>query len=318
MGLLLSCGSPKTPADLTLSTSPKTIDGLGQASTIGVTAFDESGMPGTGAVALSSMAGSLKTPAMVSLDVNGYGEVVFDCVTADDAMCTGNVQVKADWTRSGKETITAYADLIVGSGAGGGAGGGISGGGAGGGGGGGAGSHRPCNTGEVPGLNVQCCQAPPIAGPPCGMTWTKMGNGNNMVMMEFAGPNGNVMLPVVFTVGTHYADANACDSFSSGWQVDASSLGDNTKYAIQSNDDEGYIQADGTWVVTYSMVEQSYGAQDHSVCAGEFPASGSQGIGDFRVTQPQPPPNGFRLQNGDNYSLTSASGGSGFYYVNVR
>jgi hypothetical protein len=114
-GLLLAglsaCTPEKVEPELTLSASPRTIDGAMQASTIKVVGVDDNAKPGTGTVRVSSAAGSLKDGADVAL-VAGEGTVDFTCNRATDPGCNNVVRVTAEWVVSG-ETITANTNVTI-------------------------------------------------------------------------------------------------------------------------------------------------------------------------------------------------------------
>ena len=61
-----SC-TPMVEPELTLTASPRTLDGVGQKAVIRVSALDAEGKPGTGTVRVSSAAGSLMAGAEISL-----------------------------------------------------------------------------------------------------------------------------------------------------------------------------------------------------------------------------------------------------------
>ena len=65
--VLTACPPEKGPPELTITASPRTLDGAMQAATIRVVGVDDDGKPGTGSVRVTSAAGSLKDGAEVSL-----------------------------------------------------------------------------------------------------------------------------------------------------------------------------------------------------------------------------------------------------------
>jgi hypothetical protein len=132
MMMLVGCGEKTVDPDLSVSARPRFINNAGQVATIGVTATDALGKPGTGEVRFSSAAGSLATPVTVAL-VGGEAEVDFSCSAASDPGCVlGAMRVTGEWLVEGKlvenyatVTITAPdAGAVTGGGAGGGGGGG--------------------------------------------------------------------------------------------------------------------------------------------------------------------------------------------------
>ncbi len=108
---LSACPPEKVPAELTLSASPRTIDGAMQASTIKVTGIDDNGKPGTGTVRVTSVAGSLKDGAEVAL-LAGEGTVDFTCNRAMDPACMNSVRLTAEWVVSG-ELVTANINVTI-------------------------------------------------------------------------------------------------------------------------------------------------------------------------------------------------------------
>lgn len=114
-GLLLAglsaCPPEKVEPELTLSASPRTIDGAMQATTIKVVGVDDNAKPGTGNVRVTSAAGSLKDGTDVAL-VAGEGTVDFTCNRATDPACNNVVRVTAEWIVSG-ETITANTNVTI-------------------------------------------------------------------------------------------------------------------------------------------------------------------------------------------------------------
>lgn len=93
-----SCsGDPPPTPSLSISSRPTRIDDLGESSTVKVTAKQANGMPGTGTVQVSSVAGSLKSGATLSLGADGTAETPFTCAVSNDISCSGRVQLTAEW-----------------------------------------------------------------------------------------------------------------------------------------------------------------------------------------------------------------------------
>ncbi|MFO0600761.1 MAG: hypothetical protein U0228_35960 [Myxococcaceae bacterium] len=101
----------KVEPELVLTLTPKTIDGLGQTSTVRATAANDMAKAGTGKVRFSSPAGSLKTPVEVDL-ASGEASTTFSCAVAADPACTGSVKITAEWVVSGK-LVTASSSVTI-------------------------------------------------------------------------------------------------------------------------------------------------------------------------------------------------------------
>lgn len=109
--LSTGCEPPKVEPELTLTAAPRTIDSVGQKTTIRAFATDDTGKPGTGNVRFSTPAGSLKAGEEVAL-LAGEAAVEFTCVNAMDSACTGVVRVTAEWVAAGKP-VTATVNITV-------------------------------------------------------------------------------------------------------------------------------------------------------------------------------------------------------------
>lgn len=101
MAVVLSACGPAGDPTLYLIARPRTIDNLGQASTVTATAALADGTAGTGKVRFSAPAGSLATPLEVDL-ASGTAEADFTCAAADDPACSGSVRITAEWVVNGK------------------------------------------------------------------------------------------------------------------------------------------------------------------------------------------------------------------------
>jgi len=125
----VACGA-SGEAELVVSITPRTVrsDGLDAAS-ITITAKDENGAIGTGAVRVTTVGGSLSDGVDLTLDAYGKAQTTFTCDKAVDASCTGDVRVVAEWTRPGKSTVTATGRVSIDGGSGTGGSGGSGGGG---------------------------------------------------------------------------------------------------------------------------------------------------------------------------------------------
>lgn len=111
LAFVSACEPEKVEPELTLTASPRTLDGISQTSTIRVIAADDTGKAGTGTVRLSSTVGSFKEPVEVEL-ANGEGEATFSCARAMDPLCTGSARITGEWVVSGK-LITANVNLTI-------------------------------------------------------------------------------------------------------------------------------------------------------------------------------------------------------------
>ncbi|MDP2276097.1 MAG: hypothetical protein Q8N23_15365 [Archangium sp.] len=100
-GCLAACGPMLVEPELTISASPRTLDGVAQKATIKVVAVDDKAKPGSGKVRITSVAGSLKDGVEVDL-LAGEGTTDFTCARATDPACTGAVRLTAEWVVSGK------------------------------------------------------------------------------------------------------------------------------------------------------------------------------------------------------------------------
>lgn len=110
-GILLGCEPPAVEPELTISASPRTVDGVAQKSTVKVNGVDDKAKPGAGKVRITSTAGSLKDGVEVDL-VAGEGTTDFLCARATDVSCTGAVRLNAEWVVSGK-LVTASTSITV-------------------------------------------------------------------------------------------------------------------------------------------------------------------------------------------------------------
>lgn len=108
---VVSCSPMMVDPEVSITPSPRTIDGLGQVSTVKVSATDTQGKPGTGTVTVTSAAGSLKAGTTVTL-TDGEGSVEFTCVRATEPECLGSVKLSAEYVNGGK-TATASTSLTV-------------------------------------------------------------------------------------------------------------------------------------------------------------------------------------------------------------
>lgn len=106
-----ACGPMLVEPELTMTASPRTIDGVAQASVIRVIGVDDRARPGTGTVRVTSAAGSLKDGAEVTLAA-GEGQVDFTCPRATDPACMGQVRITAEWVVSGK-LVNATASVTI-------------------------------------------------------------------------------------------------------------------------------------------------------------------------------------------------------------
>ncbi len=113
---LAACGPMLVEPELTISASPRTLDGVAQKATIKVVAVDDKAKPGTGKVRITSVAGSLKDGIEIDL-LAGEGTTDFTCVRATDPACTGAVRLNAEWVVSGKlvsvsTSVTVTASVV--------------------------------------------------------------------------------------------------------------------------------------------------------------------------------------------------------------
>ncbi|MFL5352214.1 hypothetical protein [Archangium sp.] len=98
---------------LSVSASTRTIDDLGQTTTLRVSATDAAGASGTGSVTLTAPAGILGNDSKtttVTLEA-GSATVNFKCPKAQDTGCAGPVVIDAAWNQ-----VTAKTTITVGSG----------------------------------------------------------------------------------------------------------------------------------------------------------------------------------------------------------
>lgn len=109
--LLASCGPETVEPELTLSASPRTLDGLAQKATVTVVGVDDKKKAGTGTVRITSTAGSLKDGVEASF-VAGEATAELACPRATDLGCNGTVRLTAEWVVSGK-LVTATGSLTV-------------------------------------------------------------------------------------------------------------------------------------------------------------------------------------------------------------
>lgn len=120
-GLCLSaCEPPPVAPELSITASPRTLDGNQQVATITVEAFDAKGKAGTGSVTLDSTAGSLKAGTELQL-AGGKATTDFTCNRAMDPACTGTVRITGVWTVGGEEvpgtvSINITPAMMVGDG----------------------------------------------------------------------------------------------------------------------------------------------------------------------------------------------------------
>lgn len=97
----VGCEPPAVDPELTMTVSPRTLDGEGQTATIKVLATDTKGQPGTGTVRITSTAGTAKDGIEITL-LAGEGSGEFGCSRAMDATCLGSVKLTAEWVSAGK------------------------------------------------------------------------------------------------------------------------------------------------------------------------------------------------------------------------
>ncbi|MDP1826365.1 MAG: hypothetical protein Q8L48_24065 [Archangium sp.] len=117
VGFLTACEPPAVEPELTLSASPRTLDGIMQRSTLRVVAVDDKGKAGTGKVRVTSAAGTLKDGVEVEL-VGGEGSTEFGCTFTNDSLCTGTVRISAEWVVGGKlasanTSITVTPQVVI-------------------------------------------------------------------------------------------------------------------------------------------------------------------------------------------------------------
>ena len=110
-GVLVGCEPPPVEPELTISVSPRTVDGIAQKATVKVTGVDDKAKPGTGKVRVTSAAGSLKDSVEVDL-VAGEGTTDFLCARATDPACMSTVRLTAEWVVSGK-LVTANTSVTI-------------------------------------------------------------------------------------------------------------------------------------------------------------------------------------------------------------
>lgn len=108
---LTACPEMTVEPELTLTASPRTIDGISQKAVIKVVGVDDHSDPGTGTVRVTSAAGSLKDGVEVSL-VAGEGQTDFTCVRATEPACMNTVRITAEWVVSGK-LVSATASVTI-------------------------------------------------------------------------------------------------------------------------------------------------------------------------------------------------------------
>ncbi len=111
-GCLAACGPMLVEPELTISASPRTLDGVAQKATIKVVGVDDKAKPGTGKVRITSVAGSLKDGVEVDL-LAGEGSTDFTCARATEPACTGTVRLNAEWVVSGKLTSASTSITIT-------------------------------------------------------------------------------------------------------------------------------------------------------------------------------------------------------------
>ncbi len=125
LAVLAGCGPTAVDPVLSLTPRPRTIDNLGQVSTITVTASDKEGKPGTGTVRLTSVAGTFGDGLTVTLGADGTATADFSCDVRTDVTCSGaSVRVTAIWTTGGVEITTGTSLTLSSAGADGGTDGG--------------------------------------------------------------------------------------------------------------------------------------------------------------------------------------------------
>ena len=109
-GFLAACGPATVEPELTLTASPRTIDGVAQKSTVKMSAVDDKGKLGTGKVRVTSGAGSLKDGVEVDL-LAGEGTTDFTCARATDVTCTGYGQAdrRVDREREARQRDDLHA-----------------------------------------------------------------------------------------------------------------------------------------------------------------------------------------------------------------
>ena len=96
-----ACSPMLVEPELTLTASPRTIDGIAQNALIRVVGVDDRARPGTGTVRVTSATGSLMDGVDVTLAA-GEGQVDFTCARATNPACNNAVRITAEWVVSGK------------------------------------------------------------------------------------------------------------------------------------------------------------------------------------------------------------------------
>lgn len=109
--LALTCG-PNLEPELTLTPSPRTINGEGEEATISVSTLDEEGKPGAGTVTFTVMVGEVDEPTVL-LDSNGETSVKYGCRRSKENGCTGSVKVNGSWTTRKGKKATATATIAI-------------------------------------------------------------------------------------------------------------------------------------------------------------------------------------------------------------
>jgi hypothetical protein len=114
-GLTGCPGTDTGEGETQLSISPvlKAVDDKGQNTSLRVTAIDKAGKAGVGDVTVSTSAGFLgnaEKSITLTLDADGKATTSFSCPVAQDQNCKGTVRVEGSWG-----TVTAGANIQVGS-----------------------------------------------------------------------------------------------------------------------------------------------------------------------------------------------------------
>ncbi len=114
--LLLACGS-SSKATLDLTVTPRQLANSGATANIRVVATDATGNVGVGKVKLTSTAGSLLDGLDVDLDAFGVATGTFSCNVTVDALCAGQVTIRAEWAAQ-KVVEEAIVNVTVAAGGG--------------------------------------------------------------------------------------------------------------------------------------------------------------------------------------------------------
>ncbi|MFO0600760.1 MAG: hypothetical protein U0228_35955 [Myxococcaceae bacterium] len=111
--LLAGCAAAPTGGELAITARPTEINDQGEETTVRVAAVDGKGAVGSGAIRVSSSAGSLKDGVDAKLDSYGTFTVPFTCKHADDANCVDTVELAARWTMADGTIVRATLNLRV-------------------------------------------------------------------------------------------------------------------------------------------------------------------------------------------------------------